>query len=520
MNYRKQVITLIIVSAILRLLAAAGTELSNDEVYYWTYAHKLQWNYFDHPGGIAVLLRIFTGNLLFQQEIFLRLGPIICAAINTWQVYIIGKKIKDELTGWIAACLFTSSIYASILAGMMILPDAPQMVFWLGSILVMLNLFQKNTERRQRRQLLLLGILIGLCIMCKVHGVFLWGGLFLIIILYERRMLTNPWLYLAIFLTGLVILPVVLWNLNNNFITYTYHSSRVSIWNSKIQFDSFGRQVVGEFLYNNPVNVVLIILSLLSLRRIRLTNELYQQRMLLLLSLPMIAVVWLLSLFRDTLPHWTGPAYTTLIPLAAVYIRNAVKAKNKIVAIPTVVKAALALPVLLLAVLLFSVKKLPFQLGSKDELRLGAGDLLLDMSGWEKFSTEFKDLYKQDTSKGTIKKEVSIITDYWFPAAHLEYYVAKPAHLNFLAIGSLNNIHQYAWLNTYRNSLSLGQDAYYIAVSNYFDAPSPALINCFEKMDSVVTIPQYRQNIKVRNFYVYRLKGYKGGLPRNGVLGE
>lgn len=518
MKYRKQVITLIIVSTLLRLLAAAGTELSNDEVYYWTYAHKLQWNYFDHPAGIAVLLRIFTGNLIFQQEIFLRLGSIICAAINTWQIYIIGKKIKDELTGWIAACLFTASIYASILAGMMILPDAPQMVFWLGAVLVMLNLFQKSSERRKNRQLLLVGLLIGLCIMCKVHGVFLWGGLFLFMILYERKMFRNPWFYIAILLTALVILPVLLWNLNNNFITYTYHSSRVSFWNSKIQFDSFIRQIAGEFLYNNPVNVVLIVISLLALRKMRLTNELYQQRLLMLLSIPMIAVVWLLSLFKDTLPHWTGPAYTTLIPLAAVYTRNAISAKHKIPGIPAVVKASLALPVLLLAVLLFSVKSLPFQLGNKDELKLGAGDLLLDMSGWEKFSMQFQDLYKEDTSKGLIKKDVTIITDYWFPAAHLEYYVAKPAQINFLAIGSLNNIHQYAWLNTYRRPLMTGQDAYYIAVSNYFDAPSPALINSFEKMDPSVIIPQYRHNIKVRNFYVYRLRGYKGGIPTNGVL--
>jgi len=372
-----------VVDSSVRLLAAAGTELSNDEVYYWTYAHKLQWNYFDHPAGIAVLLRIFTGNLLMQQEIFLRLGSIICAAISTWQIFLIGKKIKDELTGLIAACLFTASIYASILAGLMVLPDAPQMVFWLGAVSVMLNIFQQKTwESKIKRQLVLLGMLIGLCIMCKVHGIFLWGGIFLFVILYERKMLSNPWFYLAIMVTGIIVLPVLFWNIKNHFITYVYHSNRVNIWNSRIQLDGFGRQLAGEFFYNNPVNVVLIILSLFAVRKIRLTNELYEQRLLLLLSLPMIVVVWLFSLFRDTLPHWTGPAYTTLIPLAAAYTRNAIGAKHKTPSIPTVVKAALALPVLLLAVLLFSVKSLPFQLGSKDELKLGAGDLLLDMSGW------------------------------------------------------------------------------------------------------------------------------------------
>src|SRR5882724_5415253 len=185
-------------------------------------------------------------------------------------------------------------------------------------------------------------MLIGLCIMCKVHGIFLWGGIFLFVILYERKMLSNPWFYLAIMVTGIIVLPVLFWNIKNHFITYVYHSNRVNIWNSRIQLDGFGRQLAGEFFYNNPVNVVLIILSLFAVRKIRLTNELYEQRLLLLLSLPMIVVVWLFSLFRDTLPHWTGPAYTTLIPLAAAYTRNAIAAKHKTPSIPTVVKAALA----------------------------------------------------------------------------------------------------------------------------------------------------------------------------------
>ncbi len=521
MNYRKSVITLIVVSGVLRLLAAAGTELSNDEVYYWIYAQHLQWNYFDHPPMIGLLLRIFTGDLSFQQEIFLRLGSIICAAINTWQIFLIGKRIKDDATGWIAACLYTASIYTSILAGLMILPDAPQMVFWLGSLSVILNIFkEKSSQRRRNRQLVLMGILIGLCIMSKIHGVFLWVGVALYIIRYESSMLKNPYLYIAAFITGIIMLPLLVWNINNHFITYLYHSNRVSLWNSHIQLDSFGRQVIGEFLYNNPVNVVMIVIGLFALRRTRLTNELYQQRLLLLLSIPMIGVVWLLSLFRDTLPHWTGPAYTMLIPLAAVYIRNKVYSNPKAAPTPAIVKAALSLPVLLMALLLWSIKYLPFQLGSTDTVKLGAGDLLLDMSGWEKFEAEFNTLYKQDTASGQIKKDVSIITDYWFPAAHLDYYVARPTGLNFLAIGSLNNIHQYAWLNTYRSSLGAGQDAYYIAVSNYFDPPSPALMNSFERTDSPVSIGQFRHNIRVRNFYIYRMRGYKSGIPVNGIIEE
>ncbi len=59
------------------MVVAANTELSNDEVYYWTYALQLQWNYFDHPPLVALLIRFFTGNLAVQQEFFIRLGSIV-----------------------------------------------------------------------------------------------------------------------------------------------------------------------------------------------------------------------------------------------------------------------------------------------------------------------------------------------------------------------------------------------------------------------------------------------------------
>jgi hypothetical protein len=510
LNYRKHLMLLIVVSSLVRMLVAACTELSNDEVYYWTYAQYLQWNYFDHPPVIALLIRFFTGNLLMQQEFFIRLGPIVCAAINTWLMYRLGVQVKDERTGWIAACLFTASLYGSILAGLMILPDAPQMVCWLCALLLMLRIIRKGgSARRQQGRLLLLGVVIGLCIMSKVHGVFMWGGLFLYLVLYNRRMLLNPFLYLAVMVTGIIAWPILQWNINNDFVTYSYHEGRVGFF-SHIQWDTFFRQLIGEFMYNNPVNMVMIVSAVLALRKTKLLNEGFQQQLLLCVALPLIVVVWFMSLFKDTLPHWTGPAYTTLIPLAAALIVQRTRER--------VVKSALALPALLLVLLVAGIHWLPFAMGSKDEQHLGAGDLLLDMSGWEGFAQDFDSLYRQDVKAGIMRQGAFMTTDYWFPAAHLDYYVARPGKIRFTAAGSLHGLHHYAWLNKYRPAPIEGQDGYYIAVSNYFDPPPATLLELFQKADPPITINQYRQGRLVRHFFLYRLHHYKGGLPPTGII--
>jgi len=55
------------------MLVAYSLELGNDEVYYQTYAQHLQWNYFDHPPMVALLIRLSTINLFFHNEFFVPL---------------------------------------------------------------------------------------------------------------------------------------------------------------------------------------------------------------------------------------------------------------------------------------------------------------------------------------------------------------------------------------------------------------------------------------------------------------
>lgn len=93
------------------------------------------------------------------------------AAAGTWLSYSIGKKIKNERTGWFAALLYNSSIYSSIIAGVFILPDSPQIIFWLLGLRIALNFAIDNNKNPSIKTWILWGVYTGICIMCKVHGV-------------------------------------------------------------------------------------------------------------------------------------------------------------------------------------------------------------------------------------------------------------------------------------------------------------------------------------------------------------
>jgi len=497
-KFKSKLHILIASSTIIRLLIACSLELGNDESYYRGYALHLQWNYFDHPPLVALLIRATTLIGLLNHELFFRLGSVLCAAVNTYLIYAIAKKIAGERSAWFAACLFTFSFYSSIIAGTFILPDAPQLVFWLLSIWFMILITAGNPSIRNW---ILLGVCMGCCIMSKVHGIFLWVGFGGYILFGRRDLLRTPYLYISLLITLVIISPIYFWNLSNHFITYTYHKSRFGIFSKKPDLDDLLQQVFGSIFYNNPVNYFVYVLTIISLWKRKIVFPAVS-KLLLWLSLPLILILLFMSLFNDTLPHWSGPAYTCILILAAIWLDK----KNMMrFPAPLIVSGILFLFVVVVGAL--AVNFLPFRIGSGDKKYLGKGDITLDMSGWKGFSGEFDSIYLSDARSGIMKPGATIISDYWFPAGHLDYYVARPHGINILAIGPLPDIHHYAWLNAYRKQLQKGDDAYFIYPSNYYGPPKSSLRGCFEKVEDSILCTQYRSGIPVRNFVIYRMHG-------------
>src|SRR5258708_36067676 len=124
-QYKRTVLILISVATLVRFFLATQLELGNDEVYYWTYALYPDWSHFDHPPMIGIMTQLFSLNLFFTDDFFLRLGPIVLSAASTWIIFGIGKKIKDSRAGLYATFLFTGSIYCSIISGFSLTTAAP-----------------------------------------------------------------------------------------------------------------------------------------------------------------------------------------------------------------------------------------------------------------------------------------------------------------------------------------------------------------------------------------------------------
>ncbi len=506
---KKTLIRLIIISTVIRAFIAFFIELGNDEVYYWTYALYPDWSHFDHPPMVGFIIQMFSFDLFFQDEIFLRLSSIIFGSINTWLIFLIAKKLKNSITGLYAALLFTASIYCFVIAGIFILPDTPQLLFWLLSMYFLLNsLPDKSQSKKSRNYLLLAGVTIGLGMLSKYTSVFLWFGAGLYILFYNRNWLKSKTIYLSLLLSLILVLPILIWNIQNDFISFTFQGERVDVTGSMLRLDYFATEFFGQIFYNNPVNFVIIIFALIAIFRKKKFLNSQHVRLLLFLSLPLIFTFLVFSLFRSTLPHWTGPAYLSLILIAAAYLEELSVRKPGKVLFPVPIQFSLYFLIIILILGFGQINYGWLNLDKSTDVKtLGKNDFSLDMYGWEQLGEKFSNIVERDKKQNLIDTNAVIISYRWFPAANLDYYVARQLNKKVLAIGSLERIHKYAWINKKRGGFNKGMDAYFITTSRDFKSPYDLYENYFEKIEPADTIPIIRSGKNVKNFFVFRMIG-------------
>lgn len=482
---------------------AAGFCLGNDEAYYYTYALYPALSHFDHPPMVGWVIQLFSFNLHFSSEIFVRLAAVVAGTVNTWLMYSIGKQLRDELTGWYAALLYTASIYGFVIVGVFILPDSPQSVFWLSSILLLLKAFQGDIDAIAKRRFLLASVFMGFAFLSKYTTAYLWLGMIIYILVYNRKWLKTKVFYLAHLVMALLFLPVMIWNAQNGFVSFLFHSGRVEPGASAFKPDYFLTEILGEALYTNPVILVLIVVAIAAFFKRKFINEKPQIALLLWSALPLIITFLAVSVFRRTLPHWNGAGYMTLLPLAALWLRNRYE-----VVFPVAIKFSLGFIIVLITLSTAQILTgfIPVDRFVKEENGKGSADYSLEVYGWRQLGIEFKSLADNYEKERAMPVNAPIVSSRWFPAANYSYYSARGTDRYVMASGDTSEIHKYVWINQLHGGFMLNSDAWYITSSRDFRHPRSIPNLYFEKVLPPDTISVMRMGKPAYYFYVYRLK--------------
>ncbi len=504
-SYRRKLWLLLAVSLIARTFLAFWLELGNDEVYYYTYALFPDLSHFDHPPMIGWMIQLFSLNLRFDNELALRLSSVVLMTANTALLFFMGKSLRNERTGWYAALLYTASVYAFVITGLMILPDTPQNFFWMLSLWMMLTTVKEGQGTQTIKRLLpIIGLSIGLGMISKYTSAFLWLGYGLFILFKRRQWLRFPSFYLALLVSALCLLPVMIWNFQNHFISFSFHGERLNILHGGLRLSYFFRELAGQFLYNNPVVFILVWVGVVAVIGQKKAQRLPQISLLLFIGLPLIGIFIFFSLFRETLPHWTGPAYNSLLLVAAFALDGRAKTQARPIA------AALALLFVIIAAGSLQVKfgLIPTKNNHPYHL-LGKNDVSLDMFGWRKLKPEFEKIRAEKIRQGQMQANDGLLGENWFPLANLDYYVGRPLGLKTFGMGKPERLHKYLWINNIRGGFHLGDSFWYLTSSRDYKDPCELYSDYFEQIAAADTIEIKRGGKPAKRYFVYLLKELK-----------
>ena len=202
-------IAVVAIGAILRFWRLGAPALIGDESYYWLWSQRLDWAYFDHPAGIAILTWLSTA-LAGRAEAGVRWLNALLGLACVPLIYALGLRMFSHTAGLLAAtALAVGAPY--LLTSRFVYTDALQLFLLLAS----LCLFWRLVLARPRPGVgtaLAFGLSLALLFNTKYSAYLFAAGLLLAVFIDHRRLLTEPRAWLAAAVAALGLLPVLLWN--------------------------------------------------------------------------------------------------------------------------------------------------------------------------------------------------------------------------------------------------------------------------------------------------------------------
>lgn len=259
---QKRILNLLVIVLFIKLVFALIFPLVGDEAYYWFWGQNLQLSYFDHPGMVAWLAALsdylpITPKWAATRLVFVALSMI---TFFVWiKVFIQyrqhSKNLLHELN--IFTIFFMLNPFLG-LGSVLITPDAPLLLFWgLSSYFVL-----KIIREQKSVHYALLGASLGLGFCSKYH-IVLFPLVTLVALYFEKnlKIFFSKKTFITVLFGLLFCLPVLIWNYQNDFISFKFQLNHGLNEPRPYQFWWTSTYVLGQILLFNPVLVFALIFN-------------------------------------------------------------------------------------------------------------------------------------------------------------------------------------------------------------------------------------------------------------------
>lgn len=201
-----------------------------DEAYYYLYTRHLDWSYFDHPMMVALSTGLgpwLTGHV---SQFTIRLGPLLLHTGALLLLYLTSCRLFSARSARLTLTIASIIPIFLVAFGVLTLPDAPLIFFWTATLYTATCEFfpPENRPYVPTYRLALLGLFVGLACLSKYHGAALGFGLigFCLTTPSLRRVFRSPWLLVSLALFLVAIVPILIWNMQHDWVSLRFQSGR------------------------------------------------------------------------------------------------------------------------------------------------------------------------------------------------------------------------------------------------------------------------------------------------------
>jgi 4-amino-4-deoxy-L-arabinose transferase-like glycosyltransferase/membrane-associated phospholipid phosphatase len=293
-------------------LASGKIELSEDEAYQWLWSKHLALSYYSKPPLIAYSHWLSTriwGDSAFGVRFF---SPVL-ASLGAGILLTFLSRNTNPRTAFFTVVAALATPMLAVGATLMTI-DAWSVVSWTVAMVLVWRAVEKDSTNAWA----LAGATVGLGMLAKYVNALQWICVLLFLSLYApaRRQFRRPGFYLAIAISALSLLPVIIWNAQNDWITLTHLNERSGLnqqWRYRYGFMlDFVLQEIGLL---NPVFFALTIWACLKFWKARTPFQTF----LFCMGAPLFVGYFLYTVRARVQPNWIAPAILPLFALAATF---------------------------------------------------------------------------------------------------------------------------------------------------------------------------------------------------------
>lgn len=377
------------------LVSVFAIDIHPDEAYYWAWSVYPDIGYLDHPPMVGWMIWL-VDKLFGINNFTLRLPALLSWAVAIVCVYKISTKHHGgPIYGWLAAAVL-SILPVFQAASHIITPDTPLLLFTVLAYYFLFNAVASDSPR----DWLLTGAMAGLGLLSKYNAVLLPAIFFLGLLVSNagRKKLAHysPWL--ASIIAALLFLPVVYWNYQNDWASFSLQIGHGV--GEKFKLENIGVYIGGQL--GAALIWILLLMAIATFIRFRArtgdpgNSRVFQNILVTGFWLPLVFFGWASGTTVGQV-NWPAMAYFPGSILLAGMLGNYMHAGEE----KPKPRAKLAVASLLIFSCLFSVTLVNIFRFPIEAKRIGLGILptntqLSDTYGWTQLKNRIEEISQRN----------------------------------------------------------------------------------------------------------------------------